>query len=85
VKCDPDAGSELILYDASEPWGPSKIVHHDDPWESRSRYRRSIEKVDRIYHAQISGVSAVPLKVEQVQLDTGLGARELVAEVGKTL
>jgi hypothetical protein len=30
-------------------------------------------------------ISAVPLKVEQVQLDTGLGARELVAEVGKTL
>jgi hypothetical protein len=30
-------------------------------------------------------ISAVPLKVEQVQLDTGLGAREHIAEVGKAL
>jgi hypothetical protein len=34
VKSDPDAGSELIVYDAPEPWGPFTIVHHEDPWES---------------------------------------------------
>jgi hypothetical protein len=34
VKADPDAGSELIVYDAPEPWGPFTIVHHEDPWES---------------------------------------------------
>jgi hypothetical protein len=34
VKCNPDAGSELIVYDAPEPWGPFTLVHHEDPWES---------------------------------------------------
>jgi hypothetical protein len=34
VKNDPDAGSELIVYDAPEPWGPFMIVYHEDPWES---------------------------------------------------
>jgi hypothetical protein len=34
VKSDPDGGSELIIYDAPEPWGPFTIVHHQDPWES---------------------------------------------------
>ena len=34
VKADPDAGSELIVYDAPEPWGPFTIVYHEDPWES---------------------------------------------------
>src|SRR5580704_4757276 len=34
VKCNPDAGSELIVYDSPEPWGPFTLVHHEDPWES---------------------------------------------------
>ena len=34
VKSDPDAGSELIVYDAPEPWGPFTIAYHQDPWES---------------------------------------------------
>jgi hypothetical protein len=42
-------------------------------------------QVSRDLLDSIAEISAVPLKVEQVQLDTGLGARELVAEVGKTL
>jgi hypothetical protein len=33
-KCNPDAGSELIIYDAPEPWGPFTMVHHEDPWET---------------------------------------------------
>lgn len=33
VKADPNAGSELIVYDAPEPWGPFTIVCHEDPWE----------------------------------------------------
>ena len=35
VKNNPDAGSELIIYDAPEPWGPFTLVHHEDPWETR--------------------------------------------------
>lgn len=35
VKCNPDAGSELIIYDAPEPWGPFTLVHFEDPWESQ--------------------------------------------------
>lgn len=34
VKCNPDTGSELIVYDSPEPWGPFTLVHHEDPWES---------------------------------------------------
>ncbi len=34
VKSNPDAGSELIVYDAPEPWGPFTLVHHQDPWET---------------------------------------------------
>ncbi len=34
VKCNPDAGSELIMYDSPEPWGPFTLVHHEDPWGS---------------------------------------------------
>ncbi len=34
VKCNPDTGSELILYDSPEPWGPFTLVHHEDPWET---------------------------------------------------
>jgi hypothetical protein len=34
VKADPDAGSELLIYDAPEPWGPFTFVYHEDPWES---------------------------------------------------
>jgi hypothetical protein len=34
VKSDPDGGSELIVYDAPEPWGPFTIVYHEDPGES---------------------------------------------------
>jgi hypothetical protein len=34
VKSYADAGSELIIYDAPEPWGPFTLVTHEDPWES---------------------------------------------------
>jgi len=34
VKSNPDAGSELIVYDAPEPWGPFTVVHHEDLWET---------------------------------------------------
>ena len=34
VKTDPDAGSELLIYDSPEPWGPFTFVYHEDPWES---------------------------------------------------
>lgn len=34
VKSNPDAGSELILYDSPEPWGPFTLVHHEDLWET---------------------------------------------------
>jgi Domain of unknown function (DUF4185) len=34
VKADPDCGSELLIYDAPEPWGPFTFVYHEDPWES---------------------------------------------------
>ena len=34
VKADPDSGSELLIYDSSEPWGPFTFVYHEDPWES---------------------------------------------------
>jgi hypothetical protein len=34
VKSDPYAGSELLIYDAPEPWGPFTFVYHEDPWES---------------------------------------------------
>jgi Domain of unknown function (DUF4185) len=34
VKADPDSGSELMIYDAPEPWGPFTFVYHEDPWES---------------------------------------------------
>jgi hypothetical protein len=34
VKCNPDTGSELIIYDSPEPWGPFTLVHHQDPWET---------------------------------------------------
>lgn len=34
VKCNPDAGSELVIYDSPEPWGPFSLVHHEDPWET---------------------------------------------------
>jgi hypothetical protein len=36
VKADSDSGSELIIYDAPEPWGPFTFVYHEDPWESVS-------------------------------------------------
>jgi hypothetical protein len=35
VKCNPDSGSELIIYDSPEPWGPFTLVHHEDLWESQ--------------------------------------------------
>jgi len=34
VKANPDSGSELLVYDAPEPWGPFTFVYHEDPWES---------------------------------------------------
>jgi hypothetical protein len=34
VKVDPDSGSELMIYDSPEPWGPFTFVYHEDPWES---------------------------------------------------
>ena len=34
AKANPHEGSELIVYDAPNPWGPFTIAHHDDPWES---------------------------------------------------
>lgn len=34
VKSSPNTGSELIIYDAPEPWGPFTLVHHEDPWET---------------------------------------------------
>jgi hypothetical protein len=34
VKADPDDGSELLIYDSPEPWGPFTFVYHEDPWES---------------------------------------------------
>lgn len=34
VKCHPDAGSELVIYDSPEPWGPFSLVYHEDPWET---------------------------------------------------
>lgn len=30
----PDDGSELVIYDAPELWGPFTLVHHESPWES---------------------------------------------------
>lgn len=33
VKASCDAGSELVIYDAPQPWGPFTLVHHEDPWE----------------------------------------------------
>ncbi len=36
VKADPDSGSELMIYDAPETWGPFTFVYHEDPWESIS-------------------------------------------------
>lgn len=36
VKADPDSGSELLIYDSPEPWGPFTVVYHEDPWESIS-------------------------------------------------
>jgi hypothetical protein len=35
VKAVPGIGSELIIYDAPEPWGPFTLAHHEDLWESR--------------------------------------------------
>jgi hypothetical protein len=34
VKSNPDTGSELIIYDSPEPWGPFSLVHHEDLWET---------------------------------------------------
>jgi len=34
VKADPDSGSELLIYDSPQPWGPFTMVYHEDPWES---------------------------------------------------
>jgi hypothetical protein len=34
VMAQPGPGSELIVYEAPEPWGPFSLVHHEDPWES---------------------------------------------------
>lgn len=31
---NPTRGSELIIYDAPEPWGPFTLVHHEKDWES---------------------------------------------------
>jgi hypothetical protein len=31
---DPDQGSQLFIYETSEPWGPFILVHHEDPWEN---------------------------------------------------
>lgn len=36
VKADPESGSELLIYDSPEPWGPFTMVYHEDPWESIS-------------------------------------------------
>jgi len=30
----PDDGSELMIYESPEPWGPFTLVHHDRDWES---------------------------------------------------
>jgi hypothetical protein len=35
VKASPGMGSELIIYDAPEPWGPFTLAHHEDLWETR--------------------------------------------------
>lgn len=32
-KSNPNAGSELIIYDSKEPWGPFTLAHHEDLWE----------------------------------------------------
>jgi hypothetical protein len=29
----PEHGSELFAYEAREPWGPFRLVHHEDSWE----------------------------------------------------
>ncbi len=34
VKSNPDMGSELVIYDSPEPWGPFTLAHHEDPWET---------------------------------------------------
>jgi len=34
VKSYYDGGSELIIYDSPEPWGPFTLVHHEDLWET---------------------------------------------------
>jgi hypothetical protein len=33
---DPDAGSDLILLDAPEPWGPFTVVHLEENWEGQA-------------------------------------------------
>lgn len=30
----PNCGSELIIYDAPQPWGPYTLAHHDSVWEN---------------------------------------------------
>jgi hypothetical protein len=34
VKSNPDSGSELIVYESPELWGPFTLVHHEDSWET---------------------------------------------------
>jgi len=29
----PEHGSELFVYEATEPWGPFLLVHHEEQWE----------------------------------------------------
>ncbi len=31
---DCNSGSELVMYDAAEPWGPFTLVHREDNWEN---------------------------------------------------
>lgn len=34
VKAMPGYGSELVIYESEQPWGPFRVVHHEDPWET---------------------------------------------------
>ena len=31
----PDDGTDLLVFDASEPWGPFSLVHYEEYWEGK--------------------------------------------------
>ena len=33
---DPDMGTDLLILEAPEPWGPFSLVHHEELWEGKA-------------------------------------------------